>query len=153
MSLLWESCDGLLLPKEEQPNPSVRYSRFFTICPQSVFPDMLLFRCSTLASKDHKSSLHTQCFSMPECVQKYFSPLFWVFSLFLFFLAKFYLFFKGFWDPHNVFACEALLSCGANFQAERTVTSFNLIKLIQCLLYWIIVTCITRVSLMTYELI
>lgn len=60
---------------------------------------------------------------------KVFSSLFWVISLFLFFLATFNLFFKGFWDLHNVFACEALLSYGANFQAERTVTSFNHIKL------------------------
>lgn len=154
MSLLWETCDGLFLPKEEQPNLSARCSRFFTICPQSIFPDMLpFFRSCTLASKDHQEFLAYSVFFHAWVCSKVFSPLFWVISLFLFFLAKFYLFFKGFWDPHNVFACEALLSCGASFQAERTVTSFNLIKLIQYLLYWIIVTCITQVSLMTYELI
>ena len=72
---------------------------------------------------------------------------------------KFYLFFKGFWDPHNASACEAFLSYDASFQAETIVTSLTsqiltiLIIKIQYLMYWIIVTGITWVSLKTYQLI
>lgn len=124
-------------------------------CPQPIFPGIsaaLLQISCTLASMDHEAFLLDSVFFHAWMHSKLFSPLLWVISLSLFFLAKFCLFFKGFWDPQNVFACEALLSYGANFQAERTVASFNLIKLIQYLLYWIIVACITWVSLMTYEL-
>lgn len=99
---------------------------FFLLHLFSHFSALLQISC-TLASMDHEDFLaYMVLFHAWRDSKAFFYSVFSTFSFPFLLGKKFYLFFKGFWDLHNAFACEAFLSYDASFQAETIVTSLIL---------------------------